>query len=123
MITYVFWSLYRYFKKRKWGSNSYTRAIMFFSIPYSLPLGILLIKILEIGYVEESKFLFIILFSICIYISSFPLRFVFPKNKIETLEYTKEEKKQMNRKLLVYFIIVILIIFLICASIKFLYFI
>ena len=111
MIIYVFWSLYRYFKKRKWESNSYTRAIMFFSIPYSVPLGIFLIKILEIGYIEENKFLFIVLFSIYIYLSSFPLRFVFPKNKIETLEYTKEEKRQMNRKLLVCFVIVILIIF------------
>lgn len=71
MIAYVFWSLYRYFKKRKWGSNSYTRAIMFFSIPYSVPLGIFLIKILEIGYIEENKFLFIVLFSTYIYISIF----------------------------------------------------
>lgn len=118
MIAYVFWSLYRYFKKRKWESNSYTRAIMFFSIPYSVPLGIFLIKILEIGYVEENKFLFIVLFSIYIYLSSFPLRFVFPKNKIETLEYTKEEKRQMNRKLLVYLVVVILIIFFILTSIK-----
>ena len=26
--------------RRKWGSNSYTRAIMFFSIPYSAPFEI-----------------------------------------------------------------------------------
>ncbi len=67
---------------------------MFFSIPYSVPLGIFLIKILEIGYVEENKFLFIVLFSICIYLSSFPLRFVFPKNKIETLGRKKTNKQK-----------------------------
>ena len=101
VVRFIFWNLYTYFKKRKWGSNSYTRAIMFFSIPYSVPLGIFLIKILEIGYVEENKFLFIVLFSTYIYLSSFPLRFVFPKNKIETLEYTEEEKTLMNRKLFI----------------------
>lgn len=82
VVRFVFWNLYTYFKKRKWGSNSYTRAIMFFSIPYSIPLGFFLIKILEIGYIEENKFLFIILFSIYIYIFSFPLRFIFPKKRL-----------------------------------------
>ena len=59
--------------------------------------------------VEWIKLLFICIEFITL---SFPLRFVFPKNKIETLEYTKEEKRLMNRKLLVCFVVIILIIFL-----------
>lgn len=52
MIAYVFWSLYRYFKKRKWGSNSYTRAIMFFSIPYSAPFEICFSQ--KINYIKTK---------------------------------------------------------------------
>ena len=46
-----------------------------------------------------------------VFILPLPLKYIFPKKKIENLEYTKEEKRQMNRKLLVCLVVVILIIF------------
>ena len=106
-ITYIFWRLYRYFKKIR--QEPYYRSLFIFSFPYSFLIMGHTILFLNSYNVEE--WIKIMITCMEVFILPLPLKYLFPKKKIENLEYTKEEKRQMNRKLLVCLVVVILIIF------------
>ena len=82
-ITYIFWRLYRYFKKIR--QEPYYRSLFIFSFPYSFLIMGHTILFLNSYNVEE--WIKIMITCMEVFILPLPLKYIFPKKKIENLEY------------------------------------
>jgi len=113
-LTYLFWSLYKYFKRTGWRWDAYGRSLMCFSFPYSIPCMFFLFMISKEYHLQERYnisewIILLVIFVFFMAISYYSMTFVFPKKKIESLEYTKEEIKK-HRLNIIYFIIGIIVL-------------
>lgn len=115
-ITYLFWSLKKYYEKVWLTKGHYNWTILAFSFPYNFPILFFSGAFVEvfINPYLKMKILQVIIFLLfpmfIFFLLAQPLKLIFPKKKIESLSYTKEEVKKYRLNILYFFLGLILLI-------------
>lgn len=106
ILNYIFWKITRYRLKKDGFNITYWKALLMFGVFFiGFPLIFINPKILNIDiFTRLSKpiqYLFSIPF-VCLSVT--PFWIIFPKEKIQNLNYSDDEKKKYNRKILFIFL-------------------
>lgn len=130
-LTYLFWSLKKYYERAWLIKGQYNWTILAFSLPYNFPILIFsgvfskeyIKPFLELRIKNEFwEILITILLPLIVFLLlTQPLKFFFPKKKIENLVYTRKEIKRYQLNILYFLcslIVLIVIIFLYVKSKK-----
>lgn len=113
-LTYVFW---RIFKRLKYKDNS---AFPYFNAVFYL--GVVLGVIICIKWdllVTKTKIEKYIILAFVSIICTLPIQFIFPKQKIEILQYTTEEEKKHKMNILKFVIGIVILAVLRLLYVKF----
>jgi len=117
-LTYLFWSLRKYYEKVWLTKGQYNWTILAFSLPYNIPIMLFsgaFVKVFINPYLEMEilRIIIFLLFTLLIFfLLAQPLKLIFPRKKIESLSYTKEEVKKYRLNILYFFLGLILLIVL-----------
>lgn len=115
-LTYLFWSMKKYYEKVWLTNGQYNWTILAFSLPYNLPIIFFSGAFVEIfirPYLEMRilKIMIFLLFPmLTFFLFAQPLKLIFPRKKIEGLSYTKEEVRKYRLNILYFFLGFILLI-------------
>jgi len=117
-LTYLFWSLKKYYEKVWLTKGQYNWTILVFSLPYNIPIMLFSGAFFQVfinPYLEMEilRIIIFLLFTLLIFfLLAQPLKLIFPREKIESLSYTKEEVKRYRLNILYFFLGLILLIVL-----------
>ena len=116
-LDYFFWSIYRWFGKRKYPYPYY-----FATLALGIIVSIIVISVFDIvpdvvraEFQKKSVYGYLFSF-IYAFIFSLPFKFIFPKKKIENLSYTNEEVERYIQNS-VYFVIGFVVLLFLCIVI------
>jgi len=116
-IIYMFWSIYRWFGKRKYPYPYYFATLALGTIITIIVIGVFNIVPDAVRAEFQKKSIYGYLFSgIYALIFSLPFRLIFPKKKIENLSYTDEEKERYSLNV-VYLVIGFAVLLFLCIAI------
>ena len=109
-LTYLFWSLKKYYEKVWLTKGQYNWTILVFSLPYNIPIMLYSAAFVQVfinPYLEMEilRIIIFLLFTLLIFfLLAQPLKLIFPRKKIESLSYTKEEVKRYRLNILYFFL-------------------
>ncbi len=124
-LTYLFWCLKKYYEKVWLTKGQYNWTILAFSFPYNFPIIFFSGAFVEIfikPYLEMRilQIMIFLLFPMLIFfLLAQPLKLIFPRKKIESLSYTREEIKKYRLNILYFFLSLMLLIALLVICKKY----
>lgn len=118
LVEYLFWKFWKFRAKKEQDMDSaYFFAAMFFGfLIFFLPSLLILKNFDALPELQKNKTMQYALIVPIIYFCSLPIRVIFRKKRIFSLEYSDLDKKRFNKKL---FLLILISLFLICLRVYF----
>jgi hypothetical protein len=113
-ITYIFWRFWKFRVKKENGdvSGAYFTVTLFYALFFiGFPSMLIIGKFFPLKEIkQEDKWLAYLITIPIILLCSLPIRFIFPKKKILSLEYSDEERKYYKYNFYQFIIIITILI-------------